>query len=224
MSATRIATQGRDREILANLHRLLTRPDTGARLTLRELQATVGEEQVGRVHQQVGTTAAGVRDWAALVATAGALAHLGEACQPAGWLLLGAIETIAPGGELDAHGWRQALGRVADNPWCHDADHALDAALRTADARTRQAAEEFRQACRQRESERERAAVATEVRRIVAMSGLSQRAFAGRIGTSASRLSSYVHGHVVPSATMMLRIKRVEQQVRPVREVVPHAS
>ena len=60
-------------------------------------------------------------------------------------------------------------------------------------------------------------------RRIVAMSGLSQRAFAARVGTSASRLSSYVHGHVVPSATMMLRIKRVERHLRLGGEV-PRAS
>lgn len=43
----------------------------------------------------------------------------------------------------------------------------------------------------------------------VERSGLSQAAFASRIGTSASRLSTYMSGKVTPSATLMLRIRRV---------------
>lgn len=163
------------------------------------------------------------RDWPATVAAAAVLAGLAESNHPAGWLLLAALEADPPADGDDPLGWGPTLARVAYRPWSTETDPATEEVLRAAGPRVRRAVEEFRRACQQRESDRERAAVATEVRRIVAMSGLSQRAFAARVGTSASRLSSYVHGHVVPSATMMLRIKRVERHLRLGGEV-PRAS
>ena len=55
----------------------------------------------------------------------------------------------------------------------------------------------------------ERAAVAAEVKRLVAASGLSRRSFAAAIGTSASRLSTYCTGTVTPSAAVMVRMRRI---------------
>jgi len=55
----------------------------------------------------------------------------------------------------------------------------------------------------------ERADVASEVQGLVARSGLSKQDFAERIGTSRSRLSTYMSGKVVPSATLMVRMRRV---------------
>lgn len=54
---------------------------------------------------------------------------------------------------------------------------------------------------------RERALVATRVRQAIAKSGMSQVAFARTVGTSASRLSTYAAGRVVPSAAMLVRIE-----------------
>jgi DNA-binding transcriptional regulator YiaG len=164
-------------------------------------------------------THGGNRDWPATIAAAAALADLADPGHPAGWLLLAALEADPPAEGDDPRAWGPTLERLALRPWTAETDPMTDQVLRASDERVRRAVEEFRQACQQRESDRERAAVATEVRRIVAMSGLSQRAFAARIGTSASRLSSYVHGHVVPSATMMLRIKRAERLRQLAREV-----
>lgn len=66
---------------------------------------------------------------------------------------------------------------------------------------------------RDRAQVRERAAVAAEVARLVALSGLTQADFAVAIGTSASRLSTYVRGSVVPSASLMVRMRHaVERQ------------
>lgn len=56
---------------------------------------------------------------------------------------------------------------------------------------------------------REREDVAAEVRDAIERSGLRRAEFACRIGTSASRLSTYTTGRVTPSATMMLRIRRL---------------
>ena len=53
----------------------------------------------------------------------------------------------------------------------------------------------------------ERDAVAGKVRDAIERSGLTAAEFARNIGTSASRLSTYATGKVVPSATMLLRIE-----------------
>jgi hypothetical protein len=55
----------------------------------------------------------------------------------------------------------------------------------------------------------DRAAVAEEVRALVARSGLSPAEFASRVGTSRSRLSTYRSGRVTPSAALLVRMRRV---------------
>lgn len=55
--------------------------------------------------------------------------------------------------------------------------------------------------------EGEAAVVSRRVSDAIAVSGLSLREFADRIGTSASRLSTYATGRVQPSAAMFLRIE-----------------
>ena len=53
---------------------------------------------------------------------------------------------------------------------------------------------------------RERARVAARVRGAIEASGLTAGQFAERVGTSASRLSTYARGTVTPSAHMLIRI------------------
>lgn len=60
----------------------------------------------------------------------------------------------------------------------------------------------------------ERASVAAEIRRAISSSGLSRAEFAARIGTSASRLSTYATGKVMPSAALMVRIRRLLEHPR----------
>ncbi len=54
---------------------------------------------------------------------------------------------------------------------------------------------------------RERDEVALRVREAIARSGLTAAEFAKNIGTSASRLSTYASGQVVPSASMLVRVE-----------------
>jgi hypothetical protein len=53
----------------------------------------------------------------------------------------------------------------------------------------------------------DREEVASRLREAVARSGLTNAEFAERVGTSASRLSTYLSGKVTPSAAMLLRIE-----------------
>ena len=62
---------------------------------------------------------------------------------------------------------------------------------------------------RRQAEEREREAVADEVRHLVAESGMTSEEFARRVGTSRSRLSTYRTGRVVPLATMMHRMRHM---------------
>jgi DNA-binding transcriptional regulator YiaG len=57
----------------------------------------------------------------------------------------------------------------------------------------------------------ERNEVASRVRRAIATSGLTAAEFAERVGTSASRLSTYATGSVTPSAHMLIRIERIQE-------------
>ena len=63
-------------------------------------------------------------------------------------------------------------------------------------------------AARSRAQDEEKATVAARVRELVISSGLTRRAFAEAVGTSATRLSTYCTGSVTPSATLLLRMER----------------
>jgi hypothetical protein len=54
----------------------------------------------------------------------------------------------------------------------------------------------------------DRAEAAARVRDAVDRSGLTKAEFAQLVGTSASRLSTYLNGKVTPSASMLIRIER----------------
>jgi transcriptional regulator with XRE-family HTH domain len=72
----------------------------------------------------------------------------------------------------------------------------------------------LRRAVRRARAEAEisdREEVAAHVRQLIRDSGLTAATFASRAGTSASRLSTYASGKVIPSAAMMLRLERVGQ-------------
>lgn len=104
--------------------------------------------------------------------------------------------------------WRALVAPVAANPWGPAADRLVELARQTRRDDVARAVQQFRVVYRERQEQREREYVGLEIRRLVAISGLTQRDFAAYVGTSASRLSTYVSGKVTPSAAMLLRIRR----------------
>lgn len=108
-------------------------------------------------------------------------------------------------------GWRGQIANIADNPWGpypHELLQLLTAGERPGHAAAMEGVISFYRDSAER---RDRDLVAREIRRLVAVSGLSQRQFAANCGTSASRLCTYVNGLVTPSASMMLRIRRISK-------------
>lgn len=96
---------------------------------------------------------------------------------------------------IDADPWGPVARQVEDY-LSYESPYGVGPLLGRAMARARRQAEE-----------RERAAVADEVRQLVADSGMTTEEFARSVGTSRSRLSTYRTGRVVPSATMMHRMR-----------------
>jgi DNA-binding transcriptional regulator YiaG len=120
-----------------------------------------------------------------------------------------AIQTGLERGGLSE--WRRLATAVRGDPWgpltrtveevlAYSRPFGVAEAMERVIARARRAAEED-----------ERCAVAQQVRRVIERSGMSRADFASRAGTSASRLSTYATGKVVPSAALMLRMERVSR-------------
>ena len=105
--------------------------------------------------------------------------------------------------------WRRLAKVIRADPWGPVAQQVLEAVHLARPYGTAQLLEGVVERARKRAADSERAEVAAEVRRLVSESGLSQREFAARIGTSRSRLSTYASGKVTPSATLLVRMGRV---------------
>ncbi len=118
-----------------------------------------------------------------------------------------AVQAALERGDLEH--WRRIVAEVKRDPWgriarqleevlSHSRPYGIADAMDVALARARRRAEDA-----------EREQVAAEVRDAIARSGLSRAEFASRIGTSTSRLSTYATGKVTPSASLMVRMRRV---------------
>jgi DNA-binding transcriptional regulator YiaG len=109
----------------------------------------------------------------------------------------------------DLADWHRLAVEVGQRPWGRTARQIEEVLTYSRPYGVAEMMETVIARARQRAQRREREEVAAEVRRAVDGSGLSRAEFAATIGTSPSRLSTYLSGKVVPSATMMVRIRTV---------------
>jgi|ERR1700722_15670291 DNA-binding transcriptional regulator YiaG len=121
-----------------------------------------------------------------------------------------AVQTALERGDLAD--WHRIAAEVQADPWGKSARGVEEVLSHSRPYGVADAMETVLSRARERAEADERAAVAAEIREAVKRSGLSRGEFASRIGTSASRLSTYTSGKVIPSATLMLRIRRVANQ------------
>lgn len=111
-------------------------------------------------------------------------------------------------------GWRAQVAIVAANPWA-PYPVELHKLLVAGDRQTpADALESVTKYYREQSERHDRQLVAREIRRLVAVSGMTQRQFAGMCGASAPRLSTYVNGLVTPSASMMVRFTRASERAQ----------
>ena len=97
---------------------------------------------------------------------------------------------------------------VRDDPWGPVARAVEEAIAVDPPYGTGPLMAEVLQRAREDQDRLDRAEVATEIADLVRRSGLTRSEFASRIGTSASRLSTYLAGTVTPSAALMVRMRR----------------
>lgn len=105
--------------------------------------------------------------------------------------------------------WQRLAAAIRADPWGPVAQQVLQAIEMSQPYGTGELLTTVIERARQEAADAERDQVAGEIRDLVAQSGLSRQDFALRLGTSRSRLSTYMAGKVTPSATLMLRIRRV---------------
>jgi predicted transcriptional regulator len=127
------------------------------------------------------------------------------------WPFEGVLAAVERGTLPD---WRRLARAIELDPWGPVAQQVLEAIVISRPYGTSGLLEGVVKRARQLAADAERGQVASEVRELVGRSGLSRQEFADRMGTSRSRLSTYMSGKVVPSAALMVRMRRVERIAR----------
>lgn len=122
------------------------------------------------------------------------------------WPTEGVMTALERGSLSD---WRRIARAVRTDPWGPVARRLEDALAATRPYGVAPLMERMLQDARRDAESGERAEVARRVAALLEASGLSRSAFADAIGTSASRLSTYVTGRVAPSSTLLVRMERV---------------
>lgn len=125
------------------------------------------------------------------------------------WPFEGILAAVERGALPD---WRRLAAVIRADPWGLVAQQVLEAIRLSRPYGTAELLAGVVDRARKLAADSEREDVAAEVRNLVARSGLSKKDFAERIGTSRSRLSTYMSGKVVPSAALMVRMRRVARQ------------
>ena len=108
--------------------------------------------------------------------------------------------------------WRRMAAVIRADPWGPVAQQVLEAINLSHPYGTVELLGGVISHARKLAADSERQDVAAEVRELVGRSRLSTQDFAERMGTSRSRLSTYMSGKVVPSAALMVRMRRVALQ------------
>lgn len=123
-----------------------------------------------------------------------------------------AIQAALERGDLDH--WRRIVAEFSRDPWGPTARQVEEVLSHSRPYGVAELMEMALDRARRRAERAERQQVAAAIRRAVADSGLTNTEFAARIGTSSSRLSTYVAGRVTPSTSLMVRINRVADRAR----------
>ncbi len=121
-----------------------------------------------------------------------------------------AIQTALERGGL--RHWRRLAREIQADPWGPVARRTEEVLTYSRPYGATNLMEKLIAQAREAAEQSEREAVATEVKELISKSGLTRSAFASRIGTSPSRLSTYATGKVAPSAALLIRMRRVSKR------------
>ncbi len=105
--------------------------------------------------------------------------------------------------------WRRLAAEISADPWGPVARRVEESLRVSRPYGVAELMEDVLASARAQTERDERTVVAAEIASLVDRSGLTRAEFATRIGTSASRLSTYLTGAVTPSAALLVRMRRV---------------
>lgn len=126
-----------------------------------------------------------------------------------------AVRTALERGDL--RDWRRIAAELRRDPWGPTARRIEEVLSHSRPYGVAELMEGLLERARRGVESDEREAVAAEVRRAVARTGLSKAEFAAGIGTSGSRLSTYLSGEVMPSAALMVRMRTLADRLERTR-------
>lgn len=127
------------------------------------------------------------------------------------WPLEALATALTRGSLVD---WRRIVAVIRQDPWGPVARSVEEVLSYERPYGTAALFESLVQRARSAAEGQERKAVAEQMRAMVRASGLTQEQFASRLGTSRTRLSTYLSGRVTPSAALFLRAQRVSEAAR----------
>lgn len=124
------------------------------------------------------------------------------------WPTEGLVAALERGDITD---WARIAAEVRRNPWGPVARRLEDALSVTRPYGTGALMERALAEARQSAEVQERAEVSLRVNNMFERSGMTRAEFADAVGTSTSRLSTYLTGKVAPASTMLIRMERVTE-------------
>jgi hypothetical protein len=133
-----------------------------------------------------------------------------DAEQPVEFWPTSAIRSALQGGDIDT--WKRIAGALKRDPYGRTARQVEEVLEGTRPYGISKALWEVLERARAHLEANERAEVARHVRLLIDRSGLGEQEFASRIGVAPEDLAAYLDGSVSPSASLMIRIRRLSDR------------
>ena len=130
--------------------------------------------------------------------------------QPVEFWPTSAIRSALQGGDIDT--WKRIAGALKRDPYGRTARQVEEVLEGTRPYGISKALWEVLERARAHLEANERAEVARHVRLLIDRSGLAEQEFASRIGVAPEDLAAYLDGGVSPSASLMIRIRRLSDR------------
>jgi hypothetical protein len=130
--------------------------------------------------------------------------------QPVEFWPTAAIRSALQGGDIDT--WKRIAAALKRDPFGRTARQVEEVLDGTRPYGISKALWEVLERARTHLEANERTEVARHVRLLIERSGLAQQEFAARIGAAPEDLATYLDGSVSPSASLMIRIRRLSDR------------
>jgi hypothetical protein len=134
----------------------------------------------------------------------------GDHDQPVEFWPTAAIRSALQGGDIDT--WKRIAAALKRDPYGRTARQVEEILEGTRPYGISKALWEVLERARTHLEANERAEVARHVRLLIDRSGLGQLEFASRIGVAPEDLAAYLDGSTSPSASLMIRIRRLSDR------------